>query len=229
MENQETPCLRSLLAWHQIEHNCGLKHSHDGRKPTSAFYFQITNSGCHGSLSEGWQRFPNHMYFLHSLNVFATVVKLQMKKLEIADVTVHYQEIGTWQMIPSSFPKVWRILDLFLPLFCFPKQESESLRFFWGLGRGKKVWDAEVRSGPVAISREKKTHLFSSFSLSAGVKHGDLERILFECHISTGIAEITITMSSRFLKFMGICQNEKNWGSCQKKRCVEGAVCRRSF
>ena len=103
--------------------------------------------------------------FLQSLNVFATVVQLQMKKLGIADVTVHYQEIGTWQMIPSSFPKVWRILDLFLPLFCFPKQEGESLRFFWGLGRGKKLWDVEVRSGPVAISREKKTHLFSSFSL----------------------------------------------------------------
>ena len=104
-----------------------------------------------------------------------------------------------WQMILSSFPKVWRILDVFLPLFCFPKQEGESLRFFWGLGHDKKLWDAEVRSGPVAISREKKTHLFSSFSLSAGVKHGDLERILFECHISTGIAEITIRVSFRFL------------------------------
>ena len=68
--------------------------------------------------------------FLQSPNVFATIVQLQMKKLGIADVTVHYQEIDTWQMIPSSFPKVWRILDLFLPLFCFPKQESESLRFF---------------------------------------------------------------------------------------------------
>ena len=167
MENQETPCLRCLLAWHQIEHNCGLKHSHDGRKPTSAFYFQITNSGCHGSLSEGWQRFPNHMHCISFTvsTVFATVVQLQMKKLGIADVTVHYQEIGTWQMIPSSFPKVWRILDVFLPLFCFPKQEGESLRFFWRLGRGKKCWDAEVRSGPVAISREKKTHPFSSFSL----------------------------------------------------------------
>ena len=134
-----------------------------------------------------------------------------------------------WQMIPSSFPKVWRILDVFLPLFCFPKQEGESLRFFWGLGRGKKLWDAEVRSGPVAISREKKTHLFSSFSLSVGVKHGNLERILFECHISTGIAEITIRVSFRFLAFIG------NWAQARtiiRIRWIPKkgkAFCRRSY
>ena len=121
-----------------------------------------------------------------------------------------------WQMIPSSFPKVWRILDVFLPLFCFPKQEGESLRFFWGLGRGKKCWDAEVRSGPVAISREKKTHLFSSFSLcrsktrrswanSFRVSHQ--QRHSWDHHQS----------EFQDLKFMGICQDEKKWGSCQKK------------
>ena len=169
------------------------------------------------------------LYFLQSLNEFVTIVQMQKKKLGIADVTVHYQEIGTWQMIPSSCLKVWRILDLFLPLFCFPKQEGESLRFFWGLGRGKKLWDVEVRSGPVAISREKKTHLFSYFSLSAGVKHGDLERILFECHISTGIAEITIRMSFRFLAFIG------NWAQARtiiRIRWIPKkgkAFCRRSY
>ena len=77
------------------------------------------------------------------------------------------------------------------------------------------------------VARKRRISL--ALSLSAGVKHGDLRRILFECHISIGIAEITIRMSSRFLKFMGICHNEKNWGSCQKKRCIEGTVCRRSF
>ena len=125
-----------------------------------------------------------------------------------------------WQMIPSSCPKVWRILDVFLPLFCFPKQEGESLRFFWGLGQHKKVWDVEVRSGPVAISREKKTHLFSSFSLSAGVKHGDLERILFECHISKDIVEITIRVSSRIWNSWAFARTRRN-GAVVRKRCIK--------